>query len=174
MVCELELSFCIISSNHFDKTQEPRKAQQIQFPFGVKVMAWSRWFECKFDAQGNLDTSTLQKAPSSSGVYAIATKTGWSYNTQYVGRSGRSIRNRLQSHFSGRGNRVISSLLTQKKNRPQDRPNSLYFAFLGTREHKLIEAAYIDAKDRPVCNLIRASLPKGLREGDVMNSPLED
>ncbi|MFB2891640.1 GIY-YIG nuclease family protein [Aerosakkonemataceae cyanobacterium BLCC-F50] len=174
MSFRLTIANCIIAANHFDKAIEQRKAQQIQFPFGVKIMAWSRWFECKFDEQGNLDTSALQKAPSSSGVYAIATKTGWSYNTQYVGRSGRSIRNRLQSHLSGRGNRVISSLLAQKKNRPQDRPDSLYFAFLETREHKLIEATYIDAEDRPVCNLIRASLPEGLREGDVMNSPLED
>jgi GIY-YIG catalytic domain len=137
-------------------------------------MTWSRWSECKFDGQGNLDTSNLREAPNSSGVYAIATKTGSSYNTQYVGRSGRSIRNRLQSHLSGRGSKVISSLLAQKQNRPQDRPESLYFAYLETREHKLIEAAYIDASDRPVCNIIVTRLPEGLRENDVINSPLED
>lgn len=137
-------------------------------------MSWSRWSECLFDNQGNLDTSTLSQAPSSSGVYAIATKISGRYNTQYVGRSGRSIRGRLQSHLSGKGNRVLSSLLAQKKNRPQDRPEALYFAYLETREHKLIEAAYIDAEDRPICNLIRASLPDGLGKDDVINSSLED
>ena len=137
-------------------------------------MAWTNWYECKFDSQGNLDLSQVRRVPNSSGVYAIATKTGSSYNTQYVGRSGSSIRNRLQSHFSGRGNKVISSLLAQKKNRPQDRPEALYFAYLETREHKLIEAAYIDASDRPICNIAKASLPKGLREQDVIKSSLDN
>jgi len=37
-----------------------------------------------------------------------------------------------------------------------------------------VEAAYLDAHDRPVANLIRARLPEGLREDAVMKSPLED
>lgn len=136
-------------------------------------MPWSEWIECKFDATGKLDTSRLHKAPNGSGIYVIATKTGWNYNPQYIGRSGRSIRGRLQAHLSGRGNKVIASLLKYKLSRPSDRPEALYFAFLPTREHKLIEAAYIDASDRPIGNLIRARLPKGLQEKAVMSSPLD-
>jgi len=119
-------------------------------------MGWSNWIECPFNDNGILDKSRLSEAPSSSGIYAIATKTGWSYNTQYVGRSGRSIRGRLENHFSGRGNRVVRGVLESKKERPSDPTQALYFAFLETREHKLIEAAYIDAEDRPIGNLIRA------------------
>ena len=88
--------------------------------------------------------------------------------------SGGSIRSRLKSHLSGKSNKVIASLLSQKKNRPQDRPESLYFAFLQTREDKWIEAAYIDANDRPFCNIIRAHLPQGLREKDVIKSSLDN
>jgi hypothetical protein len=113
-------------------------------------MGWSNWVECQFEDTGNIDLPRLSEAPSSSGIYAIATKTGWSYNTQYVGRSGRSIRGRLQSHLSGRGNRVVRGVLKNKKERPSDPTQALYFAFLETREHKLIEAAYIDAEDRPL------------------------
>jgi GIY-YIG catalytic domain len=137
-------------------------------------MGWSIWVECPFDDNGILDKSNLREAPSSSGIYAIATKTDWSYNTQYVGRSGRSIRGRLDSHLSGRGNRIVRGVLESKKDRPGDRPQALYFAFLETRDHKLIEAAYIDADDRPVGNLIRARLPEGLRESEVCTSELED
>jgi hypothetical protein len=137
-------------------------------------MAWSNWVECPFDDSGNIDLSELSEAPNSAGIYAIATKTGWSYNTQYVGRSGISIRGRLQSHLSGRGNRVIRGVLENKKDRPSDPTKALYFAFLETKEHKLIEAAYIDAEDRPVGNLIKARLPDGLREREVYASELED
>jgi hypothetical protein len=137
-------------------------------------MGWSSWVECPFDDNGNIDLSKLSEAPRSSGIYAIATKTGWSYNTQYVGRSGRSIHGRLQSHLSGRGNRVIRGVLENKKQRPSDPTQALYFAFLETREHKLIEAAYIDAEDRPIGNLIRARLPEGLREHEVYECELED
>jgi len=139
-------------------------------------MAWSNWIECRFDANGQLDTSNLRNAPSSGGVYAIATKTGWSYNTQYVGRSKNDIRGRLKAHLTLNdryGNHVINSILVSKKDRPNQPLNALYFAFLETREHKLIEAAYIDANDRPVCNLIRARLPEGLREQDVFRSDLD-
>lgn len=137
-------------------------------------MGWSNWVECNFDNEGNLDISRLREAPNSAGVYAIATKTGWSYNTHYVGRSGRSIRGRLQAHLSGRSNRVIAGILQNKKERPSDPTQALYFAFFETNEHKLIEAAYIDASDRPLGNLIRAKLPDGLREDDVFGSALED
>lgn len=140
-------------------------------------MAWSNWIECKFDNKGELDVSRLREAPNSSGVYAIATKAGSSYNTLYVGRSGRSVRGRLQSHFSGqerRSNRVVAGILRNKSAQPSDPTQALYFSFLETREHKLIEAAYIDANDRPIGNLIRANLPPGLREGEVFKAEKED
>ncbi|MFE1747112.1 GIY-YIG nuclease family protein [Coleofasciculus sp. H7-2] len=137
-------------------------------------MAWSNWIECKFDSQGKLDTSRLWEASNSSGVYAIATKTGSNYNTHYIGRSGRSIRGRLKAHLSGSGNKVIAGILQNKKDRPSDPTQALYFAYLETKEHKLIEAAYIDASDRPLGNLIKARLPEGLREGDIYSSELED
>ncbi|NJL69582.1 MAG: GIY-YIG nuclease family protein [Microcoleus sp. SM1_3_4] len=139
-------------------------------------MAWSQWIECNFDSKGELNTQAVGRAPNSSGVYAIATKTGSNYHTHYVGRSGRSIRGRLQSHFTGKGNKVIAGLLKNKKERPSDPTQALYFAYLETKEHKLIEAAYIDAKaeDRPLANLIKAKLPQGLREQDVFGSQLEN
>ncbi len=136
-------------------------------------MSWSPWIECKFDDKGNLDTSPLRDVPNGSGIYAIATKTGWRYNTHYVGRSGRSMRGRLQSHLTERGNKVIAGVLRNKQ-RPSDPTQALYVAYLQTREHKLIEAAYIDASDRPIGNLIRARLPEGLREEDVLKSEKED
>ncbi len=139
-------------------------------------MAWSEWIECNFDSKGELNTQAVGRSPNSSGVYAIATKTGNNYHTHYVGRSGRSIRGRLQSHLTQKGNKVIAGLLKNKKDRPSDPTQALYFAYLETKEHKLIEAAYIDAKaeDRPLANLICAKLPKGLREEDIFGSQLED
>ncbi len=141
-------------------------------------MSWSDWIECKFDSQGNLDTSplTAQHVPTGSGIYAIATKTGWQYNTHYVGRSGRSIRGRLQAHLSGNGNKVIAAILRTKRDRPSDPTQALYVAYLETREHKLIEAAYLDAneKHRPMGNLVRARLPEGLRESAIWESEKED
>ncbi|EGK84811.1 GIY-YIG nuclease family protein [Microcoleus vaginatus PCC 9802] len=139
-------------------------------------MAWSEWIECNFDSKGELNTQAVGRSPNSSGVYAISTKTGNNYHTHYVGRSGRSIRGRLQSHLTGKGNKVIAGLLKNKKQLPSDPTQALYFAYLETKENKLIEAAYIDAKaeDRPLANLIRAKLPKGLREEDVFGSQLED
>lgn len=134
---------------------------------------WSTWIECPFNSDGTLNGDHLKSVPNGAGVYAIATQTGSGYNVQYVGRSGRSMRGRLESHLKGRGNHVIASLLAQKRNRPQDRPNALYVAYLETKEHKLVEAAYIDASDRPICNLIKAKLPQGLREEDVFRSSLD-
>lgn len=137
-------------------------------------MSWSSWIECKFDDKGNLDTAPLSNVPNGSGVYAIATKTGRRYNTHYVGRSGRSMRGRLQAHLSGQGNRVVAGMLQNKRQRPSDPTQAVYVAYLPTRDHKLIEAAYIDATDRPLGNLIRARLPEGLREEDVLKSAKED
>lgn len=138
-------------------------------------MGWSDWYECSFDSDGEIDTRSLDRyAPNSPGVYAIATKTGRSYNTHYVGRSGRSIWKRLKAHFSGKGNKVIAGILRNKKERPSDPTQALYFAFLETNEHKLIEATYIDAEDRPIGNLIKANLPEGLKEQLVRISELED
>lgn len=137
-------------------------------------MSWSNWIECKFDANGNLDTASLIDVPNGSGIYAIATKTGWRYNTHYVGRSGRSMRGRLQRHLTGNGNKIVAGVLRNKQQRPNDPTQALYVAYLPTREHKLIEAAYIDANDRPIGNLIRARLPEGLREEEVLKSEKED
>jgi len=69
---------------------------------------------------------------------------------------------------------VVAGLLRNKQERPSDPTQAVYVAYLETREHKLVEAAYLDAHDRPVANLIRARLPEGLREDAVMKSPLED
>lgn len=137
-------------------------------------MSWSHWIECKFDNKGKLDTSPLKNVPNASGIYAIATKTGGRYNTHYVGRSGRSMRGRLQSHLSQQGNKVVAGVLRNKQQRPNDPTQALYVAYLPTREHKLVEAAYLDANDRPIANLIRARMPDGLREQEVLRSPLED
>lgn len=139
-------------------------------------MSWSNWIECKFEAQGKLDTTPLSNVPNGSGIYAIATKTGWRYNTHYVGRSGRSVRGRLQVHLGGgsKANKVIAGILRNKQQHHSDPTQALYVAYLPTQEHKLIEAAYIDAEDRPLGNLIRARLPEGLREEDVLKSEKED
>lgn len=150
-------------------------------------MQWSKWIECKFNTKGELDLSNLQKAPTSAGLYAIGTNTGNKYNTYYVGRSKNSIRTRLKSHLSGKDNKVIASILNNKKERPNapTQPKALYFTFLEifTEEEKetikarleIMEAIYITATDRPIANLIKgAKLPEGLRETDVFRSPLED
>jgi hypothetical protein len=140
-------------------------------------MPWSSWYECRFDSKGELDMQPLKKnASSSTGIYAIATKFGSGYSTKYIGRSGKDIYRRLYNHFTGRGNKIIAGILRNKKERPSDPTQALYFAFLETKEHKLIEAAYIDGKnvDKPIGNLIRARLPEGLREEDIFNSELED
>lgn len=139
-------------------------------------MPWSHWTECKFSANGEIDKSRLREAPDRPGIYAIATKVGYGYSTKYIGRS-KSIRERLNRHFSGDGNRVIKQLLLDKREGGlSTRPlNALYFAYLETSEPKLLEAAYIDANEleRPVLNLIRARLPEGLREGEIFKSELE-
>ncbi|MGI0491366.1 GIY-YIG nuclease family protein [Alkalinema pantanalense CENA528] len=140
-------------------------------------MPWSQYYECPFNDKGEIDMRPVEHhAPNRKGIYVIATKNGRTYNPQYIGRSGSSIWKRLKAHFSGKGNRVVASLLQAKRNGNYGGilPNALYFAFLETDEHKLIEAAYIDANDRPICNLIRARLPEGLREDAVLHSELED
>ena len=59
-----------------------------------------------------------------------------------------------------------------KKNIPSA-PASMCVAYLETSEHKVVEAFYLDATDRPICNLIRARLPAGLSESLVMRAELE-
>jgi hypothetical protein len=137
-------------------------------------MSWHGWIKCKFDDQGELDTSPLRDVPNEAGIYAIATETLWSYQTHYIGRSGRSMRERLQRHLNGKGNHVIAGVLANKRKTPSDPTAALFVAFFPTREHKLVEAAFIDAEDRPLGNLIRARLPQGLREEDVFGSEKED
>jgi len=131
--------------------------------------------ECPFKSSGELNTDRVSRVPAKSGVYAIATKTGSRYNVQYVGRSGRSMRGRVEAHLKGRGNKVLASLLDHKKQMPSDPTKALYVAYWETTDHKLVEAMHISASARPVCNLIRGSrLPEGLREADVVNSPFDD
>ncbi|MEY2979007.1 MAG: GIY-YIG nuclease family protein [Prochlorotrichaceae cyanobacterium] len=137
-------------------------------------MSWSSWIEFPFNTAGELKRDRMHQIPSKAGVYAISTKTGNQHNVHYVGRSGRSMRNRVEAHLKGRGNKVLASLLAHKKQMPTDPNQALYVAYLETAEHKLVEAAHIDASDRPICNLIRAHLPKGLREQDVLKSSLEN
>jgi hypothetical protein len=137
-------------------------------------MAWSRWQECKFNSKGEIDQTALRHAPDRPGIYAIATKIGWGYSTKYIGRS-KTIRSRLNRHFSGQGNRVIRSILDDKKaGGNTTKPlQALYFAYLETSDPKLLEAAYIDTSDRPIANLIRANLPEGLRERDIAKAERE-
>ena len=137
-------------------------------------MPWSTWIELSFNAAGELDRSQLIAVPSGPGVYAIASKkqTGL-YVTHYVGRSKRSIRERLQRHLTGRGNSVMASQLQLKKSIPVA-PASICVAYLETNEPAIVEAVYLDTKPLPVCNLIRARLPFGLSEWDVQHSALED
>ena len=134
---------------------------------------WSTWIEIPFGRDGSLDTKPLLNVPESSGVYAIASKKGTGlYVTHYVGRSGRSIRERLRRHLTGNGNSVIASQLALKKSIPSA-PVSMWIAYLETSEPKIVEAFYIDANDRPICNLIKARLPSGLSESLVEKSELE-
>lgn len=145
---------------------------------------WSDWIECPFKASGDIDANRADnKVPNEPGVYAIATKTGSRYNVQYVGRSGRSMWKRVMTHLSGKGNKVIATLLAQKKSTvegvetkdkvrlfiPSDPLKALYVAYWPTRDHKLVEALHISADDRPVCNIIRgARLPDGLHTDDML------
>lgn len=137
-------------------------------------MSWSSWLECPFRTTGELSLDRVSQIPSKAGVYAISTKTGSRYNVHYVGRSKRSMRERVQSHLKGQGNKVIASLLAHKKQMPTDPTQALYVAYWETQEHKLVEALHISASDRPLCNLIKGSrLPSGLQEAEVVRSPLE-
>ena len=80
---------------------------------------WSTWIEIPFGRDGSLDTKPLLNVPESSGGYAIASKKGTGlYVTHYVGRSGRSIRERLRRHLTGNGNSVIASQVALKKSIP--------------------------------------------------------
>jgi len=136
-------------------------------------MPWSTWIELPFRPDGTLDRSPLNNVPAKSGVYAIASKKrSGLYVTHYVGRSKRSIRERLQRHLSGHGNSVVSGQLDLKKAIPVA-PVSICIAYLETKEPGIVEAVYLDTKDLPICNLIRARLPIGLSEWFVQHSALE-
>ena len=134
---------------------------------------WSPWIEVPFDKNGNLLTTPLFKVPQSAGVYAIASKksTGL-YVTHYVGRSCRSIRERLQRHLTGQGNSVVASQLALKKRMPSS-PASICIAYLETSEPKIVEAVYLDTSDLPICNFIKARLPFGLSEFLLRGATLE-
>jgi len=134
---------------------------------------WSPWIEVPFDKTGNLNLTVLIRVPQGAGVYAIASKksTGL-YVTHYVGRSCRSIRERLRRHLTGHGNSVVASQLALKKNMPLA-PASIWIAYLETSEPKIVEAVYLDTSDLPICNMIKARLPFGLSETLLRGAPLE-
>jgi len=143
---------------------------------------WSTWIEVPFDKAGHVNTTPLTRVPAAAGVYAIASKkSNGFYVTHYVGRSCRSMRERLQRHMGGRGNKVVASELALRKNEdwakllskyPPAR-NSMWIAYLKTSEPKIVEAVYLDTRDLPVCNLIKARLPFGLSESLVFRAQLE-
>lgn len=126
-------------------------------------MPWQPWAECRFDKLGNLDLSPLSNIPESPGVYAIATRTGNTYHTHYVGRSKNSVQGRLHNHLTGEGNKVIQQLLEHKQANANAPLQALYVSYITTPDHKLVEATYIDAEDRPLGNINRARLPRNLR-----------
>jgi hypothetical protein len=139
-------------------------------------MSWSNWYECKFDENGDIDTYYVEnKSPHYPGIYAIATKTGWSYNCIYIGMSRRSIWKRLQAHFSGKGNRIIQQILESKKDSRSvgfQNLDALYFMFLEapSRDVQWLEALYVRGT-QPICNIQEnLSLPKELQNASV---PLE-
>lgn len=136
---------------------------------------WHDWLECPFDAQGNLEPNALQNViqniPKEAGVYVIATRTSDNrYQTQYIGRSGRDIRDRVNSHLKGKGNKIVKDLLQHKQDNPYSPMSSLYVTFVSSQDQKLIEKLYLDAEDRPIANLRRERLPKELRS---LSSPAD-
>lgn len=136
-------------------------------------MPWSNWIELSFRLDGSLDTSPLNMVPAASGVYAIASKKrNGLYVTHYVGRSVRSVRDRLKQHLTGRSNKVIATELALKRNIPSA-PMSMCVAYLETREPKIVEAVYLDTHDLPICNIYRARLPQGISEALVHSSKLD-
>lgn len=137
-------------------------------------MPWSAWIEVPLRADGTPDTTALGKVPAASGVYAIAGKhQNGMYNTQYVGRSRRSVRERLRRHLAGDGNTVIGMQLSLRKKLPMLQ-TSFWVAYLETKEPSIVEAVYLDTKKLPICNLIRARLPAEVAEALVWKSKLED
>lgn len=136
-------------------------------------MPWSKWIELSFREDGSLDMRPLTRIPCESGIYAIASKKQTElFVTHYVGRSSRSMRERLVRHLSGRGNKVIAAALSVKRDIPSA-PMSVFVAYLESTEPKIVEAIYLDATDLPVCNIYRACLPAGLSEILIRHSELE-
>ncbi|MCC3406799.1 MAG: GIY-YIG nuclease family protein [Microcoleus sp. PH2017_10_PVI_O_A] len=132
-------------------------------------MWWSDWYECSFDSNGEIDTRQVENAPNDPGLYAIATKTSrGSYTVEYIGMSKKSMRKRLQAHFSGketRGNRVIRELLNSKKDGRSvgfSMLNALYFCYVEVPkdEVKELESRFIRSMT-PIANLQEnSSMPK--------------
>ena len=139
-------------------------------------MPWSKWFEVTFDDDGMFEFASLNKHVRAhmSGIYAIGhMMSANSYYTWYVGRSSRCIRGRLSRHLTGKASGKIRPQVELKKSLPST-PLRLSVAYLETSEPKLVEAVYIDSKDRPICNIYRARLPPGLSEALIVRSELED
>ena len=105
-------------------------------------MPWSARIEVPLRPDGTPDTTALNKVPVTSGVYAIAGKhQNGLYNTHYVGRSKRSVRDRLRRHLTGDGNGVIESQLNLRRNPKLSMLHtSFWVAYLETKEPKIVEA----------------------------------
>ncbi len=136
-------------------------------------MPWSAWIEIPIRPDGTAETTALSKVPPASGVYAIAGKhPNGMYNTRYVGRSRRNVRERLRRHLTGHGNIKMETLVNLRKKLPM--LPSFWVAYLETKEPSIVEAVYLDSKSLPTCNLIRARLPAEVAEALVWKSELED
>ena len=142
-------------------------------------MPWSQWIKCPVNRRGEVDTSNLSKIPHQSGVYGIATRTSgfWSdsYHIHYVGRTKRSMRDRLKNHLRqhSNGSKQIRFLLQTKRTNPNSPPSALYVTSFPTDHPKIIERARIQNFD-PLLNLQGGrSLPPGLTHQHIRQSNLD-
>ncbi|MEB3233612.1 MAG: hypothetical protein VKJ64_21565 [Leptolyngbyaceae bacterium] len=142
-------------------------------------MAWTKYIKCPVNSRGEVDTSNLPRTLDTSGVYAIATYTSgfWSnsYHIHYVGRTKRSMRDRLKNHLRqhSNGSKQIKALLAQKQAISSNPLSALYVTCFPTKEHKIIERARIQSMD-PLLNLQGGrDLPPGLTHQHILQSKLD-
>ena len=128
-------------------------------------MGWSQILFVAFKSSGELDLAILKEIPEIPGIYAIATKlSNGNHVLKYVGRSGKSIRQRLLDHLTGRVNKRISDQINFKQQVLSSPQQGFSVAYFPTAEDKLWEAAYLDVVDKidlPLMNMVRALLPHG-------------
>ena len=152
---------------------------------------WSNWIAFPFNSKGLIDLKNLEGISKDSGIYAISSKwKGGSPTIAYVGRSSKSIYERVRKHLTGHGNRVIASQLVNAKAMADlikaeaeklgcnvtspHTPRTICVTFFPTKEPKIAEAAFLDDKDRPICNMIRACLPAGLTWEAIRRAKLNE